>query len=389
MNPTIFSVIKSKLQIADVVGEYTSLRKFGTYLKGSCPFHSEKTASFTVSPGKEIFYCFGCQNGGDVITFIEKVENLSPLEAAQHLAERYGIELPEYQKNKEATASRSEKEQYYTLCSLIASWCHQQLNQSPAAQEYLAERGIAKGVQAQYTLGYFPSGTGALRSLQTYMQKNNVLVQELLAAKIIAQSTKGMGFYSPFEERIIFPIRDHLGHFCGFGGRVFNPGDERPKYYNSHDHAFFSKSELTYGLDSAKKSAQKENVLFVMEGYFDVVTAAQYGYSNSVATLGTAFTAEHLKLLNRYAEKLYIMYDGDAAGKNAILKLMQLCWNAPVDIFVVTFPDGEDPASFLLKGGNFADLIKQARDLFVFFAEELTENRKDRTRTVSAGEKTA
>ncbi len=378
MNNSIFALIKSKILIADVVGEYTSLRKFGTYLKGSCPFHSEKTASFTVSPGKEIFYCFGCQSGGDVITFIEKTENLLPLEAAFFLADRYGIELPEYQNSKEI-ASRSKKESYYTLCSLVASWCQQQLAQSPQAQAYLAERGIGQGVQTQYMLGYFPSGTIAIRSLQKYIQKNNLLVQELLEAKIISQSAKGLGFYSPFEERIIFPIRDHLGNFCGFGGRIFQAGDERPKYYNSYDHAFFSKSELTYGLDCAKKTAQKENALLVMEGYFDVVTAAQYGYNASIATLGTAFTSEHLKLLNRYAEKLYIMYDGDAAGKNAILKLMQLCWNSPVDIFVVQFPAGDDPASFLLKNGGFSELIKQARDLFTFFAEELTENFFEKT----------
>ncbi len=373
MSTNLFAFVKSKVSIVDVASSYTTLKKLGNYLKGSCPFHNEKTASFTVTPHKEIFYCFGCQMGGDVISFIEKIENISPIEAIKHLSQKYNFALPEYNGHKE-TVTVSEKEQYYLLCSTIALWCHKQLLSSPEALAYTKKRGLSEETVKQFLIGYFPSGLTAIRSLGQFLKEKNILLQDVVAAKIIAPNTRGNGFYSSFEERIIFPIKDHLGNFCAFGGRVFRENDDRPKYYNSHDHIYFSKSELVFGLDNARKKAQTTNTLFLMEGYFDVVIASQYGYAHSVATLGTSFSADHLKLLSRYAEKMYIMYDGDSAGQKATLKLTELCWNANRDLFVIRLPHDEDPASFLVGGKNFDILIEQAQDIFLFFIQELTKD---------------
>ena len=373
MNSNLFVFVKSKVSIVDVVSSYTTLKKLGNYLKGVCPFHHEKTASFTVTPHKEIFYCFGCQMGGDVISFIEKIENISPIEAIKHLSQKYNFALPEYNGSKE-TVTVSEKEQYYLLCSTVALWCHQQLLNSAEALAYTKKRGLTQETLKQFLIGYFPSGLAAMRSLGQFLKEKNILLQDVVAAKIISPNIRGNGFYSSFEERIMFPIKDHLGHFCAFGGRIFRDNDDRPKYYNSHDHVYFAKSELVFGLDHARKTAQTTNTLFLMEGYFDVVVAAQYGYANSVATLGTSFSADHLKLLSRYAEKMYIMYDGDSAGQKATLKLTELCWNANRDLFVIRLPENEDPASFLVGGGRFDLLIEQAQDIFLFFVQELTKD---------------
>ena len=373
MSTNLFVFVKSKVSIVDVVACYTTLKKIGNYLKGACPFHHEKTASFTVTPHKEIFYCFGCQMGGDVISFIEKIENISPIEAIKHLSQKYNFALPEYSGSKE-TVTVSEKEHYYLLCSTVALWCHQQLLACPDALEYTKKRGITQDTLKLFLIGYFPSGVAAIRSLGQFLKEKNILLQDVVAAKIIAPNTRGNGFYSSFEDRIMFPIKDHLGHFCAFGGRIFRHNDDRPKYYNSHDHVYFSKSELVFGLDNARKAAQTTNTLFLMEGYFDVVIASQYGYTNSVATLGTSFSADHLKLLSRYAEKMYIMYDGDDAGQKATLKLTELCWNANRDLFVIRLPAHEDPASFLVAGGKFDPLIEQAQDIFLFFIQELTKD---------------
>lgn len=374
MSTNLFSFIKSSLEISTIVEEYTSLKKIGNYLKGVCPFHHERTASFTVSPHREIFYCFGCHVGGDIISFIQKIENCNALEAAKFLIEKYNITPPEQYSFKENLISSSEKERYYALCAAIAEWCHKQLIESTQAFNYLKKRGLNEKSILDFKLGYFPGGIKSTKSLTNFIQNKNFLLKDLLEAKIILETTKGIGYYSPFEERIIFPIKDNLGKYCAFGGRIYNEQDDRPKYYNSHDHIYFSKGELIFGLDIARKSAQATNTLFLTEGYLDAIMLRQYGYENSIATLGSAFTIEHLKLISRYSQRLYIMYDGDNAGQKAILKLTQLCWDTNIDLLVVKLPEKEDPASFLLNQGNLSLLIEKAQDIFVFFVESLTQD---------------
>lgn len=367
----IFSYIKTKIQILDVISEYTSLKKAGNYWKGQCPFHNEKTASFTVSPHKEIFYCFGCHAGGDVITFISKIENYSQIEAAKHLAKTYNIDLP-VELTRELATQTKDKERYFALCEEVANWCHQELLRSPHAMKYLQNRGFDLEIIKIYNLGYFPAGLASIRALTLYANKNNFMQDDLLDAKIIAEGQKAT--YSPFEERIMFPIKDIIGRFCGFGGRIFKENDQRPKYYNSHENLYFNKGSLLFGFDIAKKSLNKSDHMFMVEGYTDCIAMSQYGFTNTIATLGTACTQEHLKILSRYINYIYVLYDGDNAGQNAIMRLTELCWQVSIELKVIVLPENEDPASFLGKKGDLNNLIGESKDIFAFFIDTVCKN---------------
>ena len=371
----LFSFVKSHLLILEVISEYATLKKAGLYFKGVCPFHQEKTASFTVSPHKGIFYCFGCHLGGDVISFIEKAENCSALEAAQFLADRYELEIPEELQKKEklqTTVHVGEKKRYHALCKLTAEWCHERLLKSPAVSRYLKQRKIDEPFIKQFSIGYFPGGLASVKALTEFAQQHGYLLDDLLNANILVQGKSVL--YSPFEDRIIFPIKDHLGRFSGFGGRVFKKADERPKYYNSKENSYFLKGSLLFGLDSARTHIQQDETVFLVEGYTDCLAMVQHGFNNTVATLGTACTLEHLKILARYAQVLFVLYDGDQAGKNAMLRLTELCWQVDVELKVIQLPEKEDPASFLTAGKDLKPLIEQASDIFIFFIDSTAED---------------
>lgn len=366
----LFSYLKSRLAILDVVNHYTTVRKTGQYWKGCCPFHSEKTPSFTVSPDKNIFYCFGCHAGGDVIAFIARIENMSPIEAVHHLAENYSIQFPEgLEKSIKAPANKDEKKHYWHLCQLVAQWCHENLLRSSKGISYFRQRGIDRQTLELFWLGYFPQGMQTIKSLLEYCMPYNYLAHDLVEASIISVGKAQL--FSPFEERLIFPIRDHMGRFCGFGGRTFMPNDERSKYYNSKENSFFLKGSLLFGFDLAKQAIQKQEKVLLVEGYTDCIAMVQHGFSNTLATLGTACTIEHLKTIARYAGVVYILYDGDQAGQKAILRLTELCWQVNLDLKVVQLPPDEDPASLLSKGEDFKMLLNNAQDIFSFFIDKL------------------
>lgn len=366
----LFTFIKSNVSIVTVVGEYATLRKAGIYLKAPCPFHSEKTPSFTVSPHKEIFYCFGCHAGGDVITFIAKAEHCTPLEAAKHLIDRYNLSVPESYASE--IVQSPQKKRYFEVCQLIAQWCHEQLLKSPPALTYIKNRGFELGVIKRYEIGYFPGGLHAIKALLNDMNKHHILAEDLLEMNFLSRGKQVL--FSPFEERIMFPIADHLGRVCGFGGRVWRPADARPKYYNSHENEFFSKGHLLFGLNTAKKEMQQRQKVLVVEGYTDALALAQHGYLHVVATLGTACTADHLKVLARYVQQVYLLYDGDKAGSQAVLRIAELCWQANLDLWVAVLPAGDDPASFLAQGKDIAPVIEQAQDIFGFFIAHTGQN---------------
>lgn len=364
----IFNYLKSQLPILTVVNEYATLKQAGIYWKGLCPFHGEKTPSFTVSPHKDIFYCFGCHVGGDVISFISKIENCSQIEAAKFLIDRYNIRVPEEidKEIKNTIDSIDEKNRYFELCNNFTNWCHKNLYDYPDAKAYVISRGINQDSIERFNIGYFPGGDNSIKSLIKNMTKLGYLAHDLIQANILIE---GKNLYSPFEERIIFPIRDSVGRFCGFGGRIFKINDERPKYYNSHENNYFNKGSLLFGLDLAKKSIQTNGEAFLVEGYTDCIAMVQNGYRNTIATLGTACTIEHLKLLNRFCGKLYVLYDGDDAGQKAILRLTELCWDVNLELMVICLPKTEDPASYLEKKGDLQKLIVSSKDIYSFFIE--------------------
>ncbi len=369
---SLFNFLKTRLSILEIVQEYCQLKQAGHYFKGTCPFHNETDASFTVSPDKGIFYCFGCQAGGDVIAFIAKKENLSQHEAAQHLIDRYSIEVPEELSHispKEARKAKEKKLSHFHVCEVIATWTHEQLASNRVASDYLTARGITKDMIDYFQMGYFPGGLAAMNRLLKEMTHRHILLKDLMAASVAMQGQSHV--YSPFEERIMFPIRDGLGRYVGFGGRIFKPGDKRPKYYNSKESDFFAKGHLIFGLDLAKKAMQDKGQAFLVEGYTDCLAMVQGGYTNTVATLGTACTLEHLKILSRHISQLYVLYDGDAAGQKAILRLAEMCWEVNLELQIIRLPSTEDPASFLQKKGDLNDLIGKSRDIFTFFVDTL------------------
>jgi DNA primase len=369
---SVFSFVKSRLSILDIVLEYVQLKQMGGYWKGSCPFHSETDASFTVSPDKQIFYCFGCHVGGDVVAFTAKIENLSQMEAVRHLIDKYNIQVPSGIKKDILSGAKSgEKEQFFKACEVTAQWGYEQLLTNKKAVDYVVSRNIPEGEWKRFTIGYFPGGNGSINRFLKIAAQQNILTQDLIGAGVIAKGRSGL--YSPFEERIIFPIYDVLGRCCGFGGRVFHEADERAKYYNSKESEWFSKGKLLFGLNIAKKEMQYKNKAFLVEGYTDCVAMVHENYKNTVATLGTACTSEHLKLLARYISTLYVLYDGDAAGQKAILRLTKLCWDANLDLQIVQLPNKEDPASFIENGGDVEVLMNSASDIFSFFVNSLGE----------------
>jgi DNA primase len=368
----VFSFVKERVSILDVVNEYVTLKRAGSYHKGTCPFHHEKTASFTVSPDKQIFYCFGCHLSGDVISFIAKIENCSQKNAVKLLAEKYSITLPQNISFEAAEKNNDHKNHYFALCKAVALWCHEQLIKNASAQSYFQQRGFGIEIINYFTLGYFPSGNAAINDLLYSMKQQSILPQDLINAHILVEGRTTL--YSAFEDRLIFPIKDLLGRYCGFGGRIFKEQDTRAKYYNSRENDYFIKGSLLFNLDKAKKSIQETGKIFLVEGYTDCMAMTQYGLPNTVATLGTACTIEHLKQLARYAEHIYVVYDNDAAGKQAVLRLTELCWYVNLELKVILLPPGEDPASFLTQKGDIQSFIHTAQDIFFFFLENLGQN---------------
>lgn len=375
----LFTHVKRQVAILEVCGEYITLHKAGLYWKGTCPFHTEKTASFTVSPHKEIFYCFGCHAGGDAITFIAKIENCTALEAAKLLIERRNLSVPEALMHEVNSSSSAERNRYFDICKMVAQWAHEQLLKHHHALTYLQERSIGKDQINYFVLGYFPGGPAALKQLLAYAQKHHFLADDLIQANILMPGK--VALYSPFEERILFPITDQMGRHCGFGGRVFKAHDDRPKYYNSRENSNFIKGSLLFGLDKARLALQKSDSAFLVEGYIDCIAMVQHGFANTVATLGTACTIEHLTMLSRYTKQLYVLYDGDKAGQEAIARLTHLCWQVNLELKVIRLPESEDPASFLYKGQELQPLIAQAKDIFEFFI--MTSGKDFGTKTIA------
>ncbi len=362
-----FNLVKQRVPILDIISHYISLKKIGYYWKGQCPFHDEKTASFTVSPHKEIFYCFGCQMGGDVISFVAKIENCSQFQAVKQLADKYSIELPE-SFSDESFRDLDTKKRFFALHEVVAEWAHQVLLKTPTVLEYLARRKFSLASIERFKIGYFPEHERAIKDLSNYSSRHNFLLKDLIEAGILHD---GKSLYSPFEDRLLFPIRDHWGNYCGFGGRVIQPDDQRSKYYNSREHIFFQKGSLLFGFDAAKKEIQKTGIVFLVEGYTDCIALHQHGYSNTVATLGTACTHEHLKQLSAHAHTLYVLYDSDSAGQKATLRLAQMCWEVNLDIKVIMIPDAKDPASFFETQTDLQPAIDQAQDILYFFLMSL------------------
>lgn len=334
--------LKARSDITDVVSSYVSLKRRGRNLVGLCPFHGEKTPSFTIYPENGSFYCFGCGAGGDVITFVRKIENLDYIDAVKYLAQRAGIDMPEnsYDDSMSALrrrifeANRETGRFYYS--SLYSP-------QGKAGLEYLRGRGLSEKTIKHFGLGFSPDNRFALTD---HLKAMGFKPQELVAANLVYQNKNG-GVSDRFYNRVMFPIIDLRGNVIAFGGRIMT--DQKPKYLNTSDTPVFKKSANLFALNFAKNSGKRS--LILCEGYMDVIALHQVGITSAVATLGTALTQEQAMLMKRYADEAYICYDSDEAGQKAAQRAIGLLRNAGINIRVITVPGAKDPDEFIRENG--------------------------------------
>ena len=335
--------LTSRCDIESTISSYVPLKRAGRLLKGLCPFHGEKTASFTVYPETASFYCFGCGAGGDVITFIKRIENLDYLDAVKFLADRAGMTVPESAHVNDAESKLRVR--VLEANRAAARFFHEQLY-SPAGAEALAyykKRGYTDKTIRHFGLGYAPN---EFFSLANELRKQGFREDELIAAFLCKRGQKG-GVYDVFRNRVMVPIIDIRGNVIAFGGRVLD--DSKPKYVNTSDTPAFKKSRNLFALNFAKATGAKE--LILCEGYMDVIAMHQAGFENAVAALGTSFTEEHANLLARYTENVTMIFDSDEAGKKATRRAIDILRPTGVGIRVVNIPDGKDPDEFIKKNG--------------------------------------
>jgi DNA primase len=347
--------IKDRIDIVDLIQDYVQLKKAGQNWKGLCPFHAEKTPSFTVSPAKQIFHCFGCGSGGDIFTFLARSENLSFPEALRVLAKRAGVTLKTSPKE---AAETGEKEPLFNMNKDAAWFFQQNLPKNSQAAGYLKGRGISDEVQKQFVLGY---ALNSWNSLLNFLTRKGYKPDMVRKAGLANQGPKGI--YDVFRNRIMFPIYDLKGDVIAFGGRAID-GSE-PKYLNSPETPVFNKRRVLYGLNWAKDSVKDSGQVLLMEGYLDVITAHTFGFTNAVAPLGTACTQEHGKLIKRFAEEVIIVFDSDEAGNKAAKNAAGILLESGLNVKVLSIPGKEDPDSFLRKKGKEAFQAMLANPLSV------------------------
>ncbi len=333
--------IKAKLGIVEVVSNYLKLEKAGTSWKARCPFHNEKTPSFFVSPTRQTYHCFGCNRGGDIISFVEEVEGLDFLGALKLLAERAGVTLESHG----ARVDNSEKALLYRVLEQARDYYESELASNSAARDYLLSRGLKPETIKSFRLGFAPAGWQNLCGhLRTKRYSDDLMIKAGLALR----SSKSGQLYDRFRSRIIFPISDTGGRVVGFSGRIFGQADEQSgKYINSPETELYHKSKILYGFDRAKSAIRRADLAVIVEGHLDLILAHQTGTENAVAVSGTALTAEHLALVKRLTNNVAMAFDGDSAGVNAARRSIALALENDLSVRLLDLPDGTDPADLI------------------------------------------
>ncbi|HIE50712.1 MAG TPA: DNA primase [Armatimonadetes bacterium] len=338
--------IRDRTDIVEVIEQYVPLHKAGKDYRGLCPFHEDTAPSFTVSPAKQMWYCFGCQEGGDVFRFLQLMENLSFPEAAERLAQRLGMH---FTPSRAAARKASLRERIYDLNRCAAGFYQRMLRGEAgcAGREYLAQRGLDEVTIARFRLGYAPNSWEALTG---YLKQQGFSPAEIARAGLARPRRDGRGHYDYFRHRLIFPIHDPQGRVVAFGGRALTE-EQTPKYLNTPETPAFDKSRTLYGLHLAARAIGEAEAAILVEGYLDAIAAHQFGLTNTVASLGTALTADHLRVLSRYTPRVFLVYDADSAGVKAALRSMALFEEVGLEVRIVTLPRGKDPDEFLRTEG--------------------------------------
>lgn len=358
--------IRQRNDIVDVISGYVKLQKKGSSYFGLCPFHNEKSPSFSVSRQKQMYYCFGCGAGGNVITFIMEYENYTFAEAVRLLAERAGVDIPEVEYSKEAKEKADLKATLLEINKLAAKYFYAQLKTEHAkhAHTYLTRRGLSEETITAFGLGYSNKYSD---DLYKYLKTKGYSDEILVKAGLISASEKGV--YDKFWNRVMFPIMDANNRVIGFGGRVM--GDGEPKYLNSPETEVFDKSRNLYGLNRARTS--RKSYFLICEGYMDVIALHQAGFNNAVASLGTAFTPGHASLIKRYVNEVYLTFDSDGAGTKAALRALPILKEAGITAKIIRMDPYKDPDEFIKNLGAeaFEERINKARNGFLFSLEVL------------------
>jgi DNA primase len=369
----IISRVRDSIDIVDLISGYVSLKKTGKNHLGLCPFHAEKTPSFNVNPEKQIFHCFGCGVGGDVFKYLELQEGLNFPEAVRQLAGKAGIPLPaDSGSRKEDKRAEDERKALLTIIADAAGYYQKEL-EGPAgnlARAYLKNRGVTDRVVREFGIGFSrPEWDGLLQHLKHKGYAFGLMEK----AGLIVKRSEGEGYYDRFRGRIIFPIRDISGNVIAFGGRVMD--DSLPKYLNSPETPLYSKSNVLYCLDKAKEPARKQKYFIIVEGYLDAIACHQYGAQNAVATLGTALTEGHLRLMRRFAQNLVLIFDPDPAGVKAAMRGLDLFVSSGMKVNVVSLPDNDDPDTFLKKNGYeaFASCLRKSEKFMDFVLDQVVK----------------
>ncbi len=351
--------IQARVDIVEIISGYFPLKKSGRNFKACCPFHSEKTPSFVVSPQKQIFHCFGCGQGGGVFQFLMQTEKINFPEAVEMLAKKIGKTIP-YAKSGEGKLKNS----CYEATEEASLFYHNVLKAKDQAVvlRYLRGRGIADKTIDAFRLGFAPGRN----SLINYMRKKGFTLGTLEKSSLITSG--GENFRDTFCDRVLFPIFDIRGRVIGFGGRIWKPAEKAPKYINSGESSIYSKRKALFGLNLAKKEIIKKGCVYVVEGYLDMIIPFMRGVENIVASLGTSLTQEQIKLLSRFCSKVVLVFDSDRAGENAMLRTIDLLLENQMQIQVVELPAGEDPDSIVRKKGKdcFLKMLNQPLDFFDF-----------------------
>jgi DNA primase len=375
--------VREAAPIVEIVSAYTDLRRAGERWVGLCPFHEERTPSFSVNSQDKLYYCFGCEASGDIFSFVQEKEGLSFPEAVETLAERFGVEVEREEEDPQLEQRRRRRARLHELLERTAGYYSAYLWESPKAQkarDYLAGRGLSEEVLREFGIGYAPSEWG---SVLARAEGSGFKVEELMAAGL-AQKGKSGGFYDRFRSRITFPVRDPRGRVLGFGARAMGT-DQKPKYLNSPEGELYHKGRTLYGIERARGAMGRSGRVVVVEGYTDALAVRQAGIEEVVAVMGTAITPEQLRELSAHAEEVLLALDQDRAGREAMLRAQRVALQSggragrDVRLRVVAMPQGEDPADMLLGGGEeaaarFKGLLDVAVDMPVFHVRKVLDD---------------
>ena len=361
--------VRNTADIADIVSGYVSLTKKGNRYWGCCPFHGEKTPSFSVTPSNNLFYCFGCHEGGDLFKFVQKIENCSFFEALKIVAGKYGIPVPENQKSQAEIKREEKTKRIYGANDLAAKFynaCLTKTKYGTKALDYLHNRGITDEIIESFTIGYALNNYDSLRnSLAKRGVESKLLLEAGLELKGNNNST-----YDKFRNRVMIPIKDARGKIVGFGGRVLD--DSLPKYLNTGETEWFNKRKILFGLDVALNAIRKTDQVIIVEGYMDAISLHAAGISNVVASMGTAFSAEQAKIISRLASDIVFCYDSDAAGRRASVRAVSIARQAGLKVRIAGVPEGKDPDEFVRAHGSnsFLEVVAQAKNGLDFQIDE-------------------